>query len=67
MKYVPCGRFDANYSETMLSPEASTSRTSSMEVEESLCTANNAAGTIDQQRLLLRDRLLPQIEKFKVN
>lgn len=51
----------------MLSPEASTSRTSSMDVEESLCTANNAAGTIDQQRLLLRDRLLPQIEKFKVN
>ncbi|KAF3324431.1 polyadenylate-binding protein 7 isoform X2 [Carex littledalei] len=65
MKYVPCGRFDANYSETMLSPEASTSRTSSMEVEESLCTANNATGTIDQQRLLLRDRLFPQIEKFK--
>ncbi|XP_078181164.1 polyadenylate-binding protein 7-like [Carex rostrata] len=65
MKYVPRGRFNANYSETMLSPEASTSRTSSMEVEESLCTANNAAGTIDQQRLLLHDRLLPQIEKFK--
>lgn len=67
MKYVPCGRIDANYSETTPSAEASTSHTSSMEVGESLCTVLNAADTIDQQRLLLRDRLFPLIEKFKVN
>jgi hypothetical protein len=66
MKYVPCGRFNANYGETTSLAEASASRTSSMEVGESLCTILNAAGTIDQQRVLLRDRLYPLIEKFKV-
>ncbi|KAJ3705547.1 hypothetical protein LUZ61_009252 [Rhynchospora tenuis] len=68
MKYVPTsGRFDANLSETMPSGGASTSRTSSIEAGESFFTNVNATGTIDQQRLLLRDRLFPLIEKFKPN
>ncbi|KAJ4760516.1 Polyadenylate-binding protein [Rhynchospora pubera] len=68
MKYMPTsGRFDANLSETMPSGGASTSRTNSMEAGESFFTNPNAAGTIDQQRLLLRDRLFPLIEKLKPN